>query len=369
MDKPIIYIGLDVHKDTIAIALAAADKRGDVRQYGQIANTPAALKTAAARLARGGSDLRFCYEAGPCGYGVQRQLTAAGHQCAVVAPSLIPRRPGDRIKTDRRDAINLAKLHRAGELTAVWVPDQMHEAVRDLVRARLAAVRTLRQARQQLSGFLLRHGHHYHRPAWTQMHRRWLAGLRFEQPVHHIVLEDCIAAVEAATARRDRLQAHIEAALPDWSLTPVVRALQALRGMALVVAATLIAELGDITRFTNPRQLMAYLGLVPSEHSSGGTRRQGGITKAGNGAARRVLIEAAWSYRFPARISRELLSRQEGLPKAIRDVAWQAQERLCRRYRRLAQAGKLPTVVTTAIARELSGFVWAIAHLVQQANG
>jgi transposase len=369
MDKPIIYIGLDVHKDTIAIALAAADKRGDVRQYGQIANTPAALKTAAARLARGGSDLRFCYEAGPCGYGVQRQLTAAGHECAVVAPSLIPRRPGDRIKTDRRDAINLAKLHRAGELTAVWVPDQMHEAVRDLVRARLAAVRTLRQARQQLSGFLLRHGHHYHRPAWTQMHRRWLAGLRFEQPVHHIVLEDCIAAVEAATARRDRLQAHIEAALPDWSLTPVVRALQALRGMALVVAATLIAELGDITRFTNPRQLMAYLGLVPSEHSSGGTRRQGGITKAGNGAARRVLIEAAWSYRFPARISRELLSRQEGLPKAIRDVAWQAQERLCRRYRRLAQAGKLPTVVTTAIARELSGFVWAIAHLVQQANG
>ena len=369
MDKPIIYIGLDVHKDTIAIALAAADKRGDVRQYGQIANTPAALKTAAARLARGGSDLRFCYEAGRCGYGVQRQLTAAGHQCAVVAPSLIPRRPGDRIKTDRRDAINLAKLHRAGELTAVWVPDQMHEAVRDLVRARLAAVRTLRQARQQLSGFLLRHGHHYHRPAWTQMHRRWLAGLRFEQPVHHIVLEDCIAAVEAATARRDRLQAHIEAALPDWSLTPVVRALQALRGMALVVAATLIAELGDITRFTNPRQLMAYLGLVPSEHSSGGTRRQGGITKAGNGAARRVLIEAAWSYRFPARISRELVSRQEGLPKAIRDVAWQAQERLCRRYRRLAQAGKLPTVVTTAIARELSGFVWAIAHLVQQANG
>ncbi len=227
MDKPIIYVGLDVHKDTIAVALAEAGKRGDVRQYGQIANTPAALKGAAARLARGGSGLRFCYEAGPCGYGIQRQLTVAGHECVVVAPSLIPRRPGDRIKTDRRDAINLAKLHRAGELTTVWVPDQTHEAIRDLVRARLAAVRTLRQARQQLSGFLLRHGHHYHRPAWTLMHRRWLAGLRFGQPVHHIVLEDCIAAVEAATARRDRLQAHIEAALPDWSLAPVVRALQA----------------------------------------------------------------------------------------------------------------------------------------------
>jgi transposase len=237
------------------------------------------------------------------------------------------------------------------------------------VRARLAAVRTLRQARQQLSGFLLRHGHHYHRPAWTLMHRRWLAGLRFEQPLHHIVLEDCIAAVEAATARRDRLEAHIEVALADWSLAPVVCALQALRGMALVVAATLIAELGDITRFANPRQLMSYLGLVPSEHSSGGTRRQGGITKAGNSAARRMLIEAAWSYRFPARISREMLLRQEELPKAIRDTAWKAQERLCRRYRKLAQAGKLPTVVTAAIARELSGFVWAIAQLVHRANG
>ena len=369
MDKPIIYIGLDVHKDTITVALAEAGKRGEVRQHGQIANTPAALKGVVARLARSGADLRFCYEAGPCGYGIERQLTAAGHQCVVVAPSLIPRRPGDRIKTDRRDAINLAKLHRAGELTAVWVPDQTHEAIRDLVRARLAAVRSLRQARQQLSGFLLRHGHHYHRPAGTQMHRRWLAGLRFEQPVHHIVLEDCIAAVEAATARRDRLRANIEMALPDWSLAPVVGALQALRGMALVAAATLIAELGDVTRFTNPRQLMAYLGLVPSEYSSGGTRRQGGITKAGNGAARRMLVEAAWSYRFPPRISRELLLRQEGLPKAVRDTAWKAQERLCRRYRKLSQAGKLPTVVTAAIARELSGFVWAIARLVRQANG
>jgi transposase len=369
MDKFITYVGLDVHKDTIVIALAESGERGEVREYGKIPNTPAAVKTAATKLARNGSELRFCYEAGPCGYGIQRQLAACGHECVVVAPSLIPRRPGDRIKTDRRDAINLAKLHRAGELTAVWVPDQTHEAIRDLVRARLAAVRTLRQARQQLSGFLLRHGHHYHRPAWTQMHRRWLAGLRFEQPVHHIVLEDCIAAVEAATARRDRLQAHIEAAVPDWSLAPVVRALQALRGMALVVAATLVAELGDITRFANPRQLMSYLGLVPSEHSTGRTRRQGGITKAGNGAARRMLIEAAWSYRFPARISRELLSRQEGLPKAIRDVAWKAQERLCRRYRRLARAGKLPTVVTAAIARELSGFVWSIAQLVDQPNG
>jgi transposase len=274
---------------------------------------------------------------------------------------LIPRKPGARIKTDRRDALNLAKLHRAGELTSVWVPDQPHEAVRDLVRARMAAVRTLRQARQQLSGFLLRHGRHYSRTAWTQLHRRWLASLKFDEAVHHVVLEDCIAAVEAAAARRDRLEAHIDAALPDWSLAPVVHALQSMRGMGVVTAATLVAELGDITRFANPRQLMAYVGLVPSEHSSGRSRRQGGITKAGNHTARRVLIEAAWSYRFPARISREQLLRQEQLPKPIRDIAWKAQERLCRRYRMLLRAGKEPKVVIAAIARELSGFVWAIA--------
>ena len=365
MEQPITYVGLDIHKDTIAVALAEAGKRSEVREYGKITNSPAAVTAMVAKLGRGRHELRFCYEAGPCGYGIHRHLSTTGHGCVVVAPSLIPRKPGDRIKTDRRDAINLAKLHRAGELTAVWVPDRAHEAIRDLVRARLAAVRSLRQARQQLSGFLLRHGHHYNRPAWTLMHRRWLAGLSFEQAVHHIVLEDCIAAVEAATARRDRLEAHIGAVLPDWSLAPVVRALQALRGMALVGAATLVAELGDITRFANPRQLMAYLGLVPSEHSSGGTRRQGGITKAGNGAARRMLIEAAWSYRFPARISREPLLRQERLAKPFRDTAGTAQERLCRRYRILARAGKPPTVVTVAIARELAGFVWAIARQAQ----
>jgi transposase len=316
------------------------------------------------KLGHHGVALRFCYEAGPCGYGIQRQLSAAGHDCVVAAPSLIPKRPGDRIKTDRRDASSLAKLHRAGELTAVWVPDAGHEAVRDLVRARLDAVRALRRARQQLSGFLLRQGCHYRRPAWTQLHRRWLAGLRFEQAVHHIVLEDYIQAVEAAEARRDRLTGQIEAILPDWTLAPVVAALQTMRGMALVNAATLIAELGDLSRFANPRQLMAYLGLVPSEHSSGASTRRGGITKAGNSAARRLLIEASWTYRFPARISRELLLRQESQPKPIREIAWKAQLRLCARYRKLARSGKPANVVTTAIARELAGFVWAIARQV-----
>jgi len=365
----ITYVGLDVHKDGIVVAIAEGGRRGEVREYGRIANTPAALQRLARKLGQEGVELRFCYEAGPCGYGIQRQLSALGHECTVVAPSLIPKRAGDRVKTDRRDAASLAKLHRAGELTAVWVPDPGHEAMRDLVRTRLDAVRALRRARQQLSGFLLRQGCHYGRPAWTKLHRRWLAGLKFEQAVHHIVLEDYIAAVEAAEARRDRLTAQIEAMLPDWTLAPVVAALQTMRGMALVNAATLIAELGDLSRFGNPRQLMAYLGLVPSEHSSGASIKRGGLTKAGNSAARRLLIEAAWTYRFPARVSRELRLRQEEQPRVIREIAWKAQLRLCARYRKLARSGKPPNVVTAAIARELAGFIWAIARRVPPAAG
>jgi transposase len=365
----ITYVGLDVHKDGIVVAVAEGGLPGEVRDYGRIANTPAALDRLVRKLGHEGVELRFCYEAGPCGYGIQRQLSATRHDCVVVAPSLIPKRPGDRVKTDRRDASSLAKLHRAGELTAVWIPDAGHEAIRDLVRARLDAVQALRRARQQLSGFLLRQGCHYGRPAWTQLHRRWLAGLRFDQPAHHIVLEDYIEAVETAKARRDRLTTQIEAMLPDWTLAAIVAALQTMRGMALVNAATLIAELGDLSRFANPRQLMAYLGLVPSEHSSGASVKRGGLTKAGNSAARRLLIEAAWCYRFPARVSRELRFRQEEQPKPIREIAWKAQLRLCARYRKLARSGKPANVVTAAIARELAGFIWAIARRVPPAAG
>jgi len=365
----ITYVGLDVHKDAVVVAMAESGLRGEVREYGRIANTAAALDRLMRKLGDGGVRLRFCYEAGPCGYGIQRHLSTHGHECVVVAPSLIPKRAGDRIKTDRRDASSLARLHRAGELTAVWVPDPGHEAMRDLVRARLDAVHALRRARQQLSGFLLRQGCHYRRPAWTKLHRRWLSGLKFEQPVHHLVLEDYIQAVEAAEARRDRLTAQIEAMLPHWTLAPVVAALQTMRGMALVNAAMLIAELGDLSRFAKPRQLMAYLGLVPSEHSSGTSIKRGGLTKAGNSAARRLLIEAAWCYRFPARVSRELLLRQENQPKPIREIAWKGQVRLCARYRRLARTGKPANVVTAAIARELTGFIWAIARHVPVTAG
>jgi transposase len=359
--------------------VAAGGLRGEVREYGRFANTSAALDRLLRKLGGDGTTLRFCYEAGPCGYGIHRRLSTRGHECVVVAPSLIPKRPGDRVKTDRRDAASLARLHRAGELTAVWVPDAGHEAMRDLVRARLDAVHALRRARQQLSGFLLRQGCHYGRPAWTKLHRPhgsspWaegsrLAGLKFEQAVHHLVLEDYIATVEAAAARRDRLTAQIEAMLPDWTLAPVVAALQTMRGMALVNAATLIAELGDLSRFANPRQLMAYLGLVPSEYSSGASIKRGGLTKAGNSAARRLLIEASWTYRFPARVSRELLLRQESQSKPIREIAWKAQLRLCARYRTLARRGKPANVVTAAIARELAGFIWAIARRVPPTAG
>jgi transposase len=368
MKELITFVGLDVHKESISVAVGEGGLGGEVRYFGAIANRPSALRKLAEKLARAGRKLRFCYEAGPCGYEVYRTLTGLGHDCVVVAPSLIPRRPGDRVKTDRRDCLNLAKLDRAGELTTVWVPDAEHEAMRDLVRARAAAVKALRRSRQQLTSFLLRHGCLHKGKNWTLAHRRWLATLRFEQPAQQIVLEDSIQSVEDAEARRDRLTAQIEALLPSWSMAPLVAALQAMRGVALVTAATLVAEIGDLRRFEGPRQLMSHLGLVPCEHSSAGKVRRGGLTKAGNNEARRVMIEAAWCYRLPARVSRCLLDRLQGQPKAVRDIAWKAQVRLCARTRRMRSQGKDAPLVTTAIARELLGFIWAIAQVVAPRN-
>src|SRR6516164_8951639 len=362
----ITYVGLDVHKATVCVAIAEGGRSGEVRQLGVFENRRELLLKLVARLGKGGRRLSFCYEAGPCGYGLHRLLTGCRHDCVVVAPSLIPMKVGDRVKTDRRDALMLAKLHRAGELTPIWIPDAAHEAMRDLVRARATAVRALSKARQHLQGFLLRHDRIYHGArAWTLAYQRWLTTVRFDHPAQQIVLQDYIHAVEDAASRRDRLTRQIEELMPSWSMAPVAGALQAMRGVALVVAATVVAEVGDFRRFANPRQLMAYLGLVPSEHSSGSSIRRGGITKAGNTLARRVLIEGAWTYRMPARVSRKLHDRLEPLPAAIRDIAWKAQIRLCARYRRLAAAGKPKVVVTTAIAREMVGFIWAIAQIAQ----
>ena len=364
----ITYVGLDVHKATVCVAAAENGRGGEVRQIGVFENRPEILTKMAARLGKGGRRLSFCYEAGPCGYGLHRMLTGCGHECIVVAPSLIPVKVGDRVKTDRRDAMMLAKLHRAGELTAIWIPDAAHEAMRDLVRARATAVRVLSKARQHLQGFLLRHDRIYRGArAWTLAYRRWLTTVHFNHPAQQIVLQDYIHAVQDAEARRDRLTRQIEELLSSWSMAPVAAALQAMRGVALVVAVTVVAEVGDFRRFANPRQLMAYLGLVPSEHSSGSSVRRGGITKAGNALARRVLIEGAWTYRMSARVSRKLYDRLEPLSAAVRDIAWKAQVRLCARYRRLAAAGKPKVVVTTAIAREMVGFIWAIARIAQPA--
>jgi transposase len=337
-----------------------------VRHVGVFPNRPEHLGKLVERLGKGGRRLRFCYEAGPCGYGLHRQLKELGHDCVVVAPSLIPMKAGDRAKTDRRDAIMLAKLHRAGELTSVWVPDDAHEAMRDLIRARATAVRVLGKARQHLQGFLLRHGRIYPgKKGWTGAYRRWLARVRFDHPAQQIVLQDYVDAVTDAEARVDRLVSQIQELLPAWSMRPVVEAVQAMRGVGLIVAVTIVAEVGDFSRFANPRQLMAYLGLVPSEHSSGATVRKGGITKAGSALARRIFIEGAWTYRMPARVSPKLLARLEMLPKSVRDIAWKAQLRLCNRYRRLAATGKAKALVTTAIACEMVGFIWAIARQVQ----
>jgi transposase len=360
------YVGLDVHKSTISVAIAEEGRGGEVRHHGVVENRADILARLAERLGRRGERLRFCYEAGPCGYGLHRLLSLLGHDCAVVAPSLIPKKPGDRVKTNRRDAAMLARLHRAGELTSVWVPDAAHEAMRDLVRARATAGRVLTKARQHLTGFLLRHGRSYAGArAWTLAHRRWLTTVRFDHPAQQIVMQDYIHAVEDAEKRIIRLVEQIEMLLEHWSMAPVVKAIQAMRGVAFVNAVTIVAEIGDFARFDNPRQLMAYVGLVPSEHSTGDSVRRGGITKAGNSQARRALIEGAWTYRMQARVSRKLHDRIDDLPQGIRDTAWKAQVRLCARYRRLIARGKTRVIVTTAIAREMIGFIWAIARQVR----
>ena len=357
------FIGLDVHKATISVAVAQGERGGEVRHWGTVPHRPDHVRKLVEKLAAGGARLHFCYEAGPCGYGLYRQLVEMGHDCIVVAPSLIPVKAGDRVKTDRRDAVMLAKLHRAGELTAVWVPDAAHEAMRDLIRARATAVRVAGKARQHLQGFLLRHGRIYPgKKGWTKAYRRWLPTVRFTHPAQQVVLQDYIHAVTDAEARIERLTTQIAALIPSWSLAPVVEAIQAMRGVAFIVAVTVVAEVGDFDRFENPRQLMAYLGLTPAEHSSGASIRRGGITKAGSSLARRALIEGAWSYRMQARISPKLHARLEALPAAVRDIAWKGQLRMCQRYRHLMAAGKAKVVATTAIAREMVGFIWAIAR-------
>jgi transposase len=360
-----LYVGMDVHKDSIAVAYVAQDHGAEVTYLGTIGTRQADIDHLVRKLQSKAHHLVFVYEAGPCGYWLYRYLSQKGYNCWVVAPSLIPKKAGDRVKPDRRDAVQLARLMRSGDRTPVYVPTVDDEAIRDLTRAREDAITDLKAAKFRLKAFLLRHDIRYTgRATWSPAHLRWLAEVVCPTPAQQIVFQEYVQAVTEHTERLQRLEQELHEQVKTWRLQPVVEALQALRGVQFTVAVTLVAELGDLTRFDNPRQLMKFLGLIPSAYSPGERRRQGSITKAGNSHARRVLVEGAWAYRYPAKVSRHVQLRLEQQPKAIQDISWKAQVRLCKRYRRLVARGKHANQVVVAIARELVGFMWAIVKQV-----
>jgi len=360
---------LDVHKDSIAVAYAGEGGDAEVAFLGRISTRQCDIDKLIRTLTSKAKQLIFVDEVGPCGYWLYRYLTKKKLRCWVVAPSLVPKKSGDRVKTDRRDATQLARLLRSGDLTPVYVPTVEDEAVRDLTRAREDAIRDLKAAKYRLKAFLLRQDIRYEgRATWGPAHLRWLAEVVCPTPAQQMVFQEYVRAVSEHQERLQRLEAERCEQAQAWRLYPVVQALQAMRGVQFTVAATLIAELGDLTRFENPRQLMSYLGLTPREYSSGERRRQGTITKAGNAFARRALVEGAWSYRYPAKVSRHLQVRLEQVPKVIQDIAWKAQVRLCKRFRYLTARGKNPNHVVVAIARELAAFIWAITREVPLAH-
>ncbi len=361
MREDIRYVGLDVHGETIAVAVAEPD--GSVRSLGTISNRPESVRRLIKRLGPV-TKLKVCYEAGPCGYVLYWQLTGMGVHCDVIAPTLIPVRAGDRVKTDRRDAEKLARSYRAGDLTTVWVPDAEHEALRDLVRAREAAKKDELRARHRLGKFLLRSGR---RPpaggrAWTRKHREWMRGLAFDHAAQEATFLDYVNEVDHAQDRIGRLERALDIAVEaaPGAMRSVIKALQALRGVSKLTAVTVVSELGNLSRFARPRFLMGYTGLVSREHSSGSRICRGAITKTGNAHLRRVLVEAAWSARYRPNLSAPLKKRQEGLSEEVKQIAWKAQHRLYTRYRRLSSQGKAPQQVVTAVARELVGFLWDI---------
>jgi transposase len=354
------FVGIDTSKLRNAVAVAEGGRGGEVRYLGEFPATEAAMRKLMAKLASKYHHLTFCYEAGPTGYGLYR-LIKSDHECMVVAPSLTPKKPGDRVKTNRRDAVSLAKLSRAGELSAVWVPDERHEAMRDLSRARQSAKKDQQGKRQQISSLMLRLGRIYPgKKMWGPAHMNWLMAQKLEHGEQRTAFEELLGGMRQESERVERLEEAIREAVPQWSLAEVVTALQAMRGIDLIAAVGVLAELGDLSRFRNPRELMGYLGLVPSESSTGDRVKRGGITKAGNGRARRILVEAAWSYRYPARVSRDKQPKVAAAPRRVREIAWKAQTRLCRRFRSFERKGKRRTIIATAIARELAAFIWAI---------
>ncbi len=362
--KNVEYFGLDVHAETIAVAIAVPGE--EVRVYGVIPAHTHSIDRLHQRLGAPGVEVRYVYEAGPTGFALCRHLRARGIVCEVVSPSLVPKAASQRIKTDRRDASALARLFRAGELGFIRIPDEADEAIRDLVRARLAAVEDQRRARQRIKGFLLRHGRRYSgKTSWTAEHLNYLSKQVFPFPAQQLAFEEHVRAADEPAARLARLTAAIEEQVQGWTRLPLVKAFMCLRGMTLINAVTCVCEIGDFLRFDHPRKLMGFLGLVPSEDTSGTRRRQGAITKTGNEACRRALGEAAWYYRLAAKVSTSIRQRQHGQPRAVVELAWKAQVRLCGRYRGLSRRLKKPVVAVTALARELAGFLWAIAHVVE----
>ena len=360
-----LYLGMDVHKDSSAVAYVAQEHHAEVVSLGHIGTRQCDIDPLIRKMPSNSQHLIVVYEAGPCGYWRYRYLTQQGHVCGVVAPSLIPKTPGDRVKTNRRDAIKLARLMRSGDLTPVYVPTVDDEALRDLCRAREAALRDLKTATFRLKAFRLRHDIRYTgRATWGPAHLRWLSEVVCPTPAQQIVVQEYIRAVTEHTERLARLEQELTDQVQTWRLAPVGDALQALRGVQCPVAVTTVAALGDLTRFDHPRQLMNYRGLTPSEYSTGERRRQGGITKTGNSHARRALVEGAWAYRYPAKVSRPLQRRLEKVPKPIQEISWKTQIRLCKRYRQLSARGKNANQVVVAIARELSAFMWAMAQEV-----
>lgn len=355
------YVGLDVHKESIAVAVAAPG-RAAPRFVGTTGPQLGELLKALSKLGRP-AQLLLAYEAGPCGYTLARQLGPHGYRCEVIAVAKTPRRPGERIKTDRRDALTLARYLRAGELTPITIPDARDEAIRDLSRTREDAVRARLKARQQLKAMLLRHGRRYDgKTSWTMAHERYLAEITFAHPAQDIAYAEYRGAVREADDRVQRITGALREQVATWRFAPVVAALMTLRGIEFVVAVTLVAELGDLTRFAHPKELMSYLGLVPSEYSTGESRVQGPITKTGNAHVRRVMIESAWAYRYSAKMSPTLTVRHQGQSNTVRDIAWRAQLRLCSRYRHLSARGMHHNKICVAIARELAAFVWDVAR-------
>ena len=359
------FVGLDVHKDTIAIAVADQGRDGEVRAYGTISSDLHAVERAIAKLRADGAELHVAYEAGPTGFGLYRYLRHGGIDCLVVAPSKMPVPGGRRQKTDRRDAELLARLLRAGELSPIHVPEPVDESIRDLARARADAVEDLTRAKQRLKSFLLRLGYHYTGKAtWGEAHLRYLRELRLPLPAHKAALEEYLMALDREAARVARFDELLAAQVPRWSHYPAVQALMALRGFQLVAATVLVAEIGDIRRFGHPRHLMAFLGLVPHEHTTGSTRRVGAITKAGNVHARWMLIETVQSALLPPKVSAPLAVRQEGQPAAVKELSWKVQTRLHKRGWHLLCRGVIKPKVLVALAREMAGFVWAMLQLV-----